>query len=429
MHKVVVGVGFGDETKGATVDWMCATQDIKAVIRYNGGPQAAHNVVLPDGRHHTFAQFGSGTFHGVPTYLSRHMLVNPFNLLREAEGLEKVGVQNPLQKLVVSTEALMVTPFHVMANRHRERSRGDRRHGSTGQGIGETRDYAMQFPFDAPRIYDMADPAVLEMKLHRLKMYYESELEGFTASPLPNTVDMTRMYMEAHLAIRTDMTDGRWMNRWLDEGDCVFEGAQGSLLDELFGFNPHTTWSNTTIGHAMDLLGEREYETYGLTRSYHTRHGAGPFPTENFGMTLDRAPEPHNQTEELQGSWRVGALDLSLLEYGVRIAGGIRGIDKLVVSHMDYIDQWAHVTRGYTAPGDARQPWLGVDEVIGTPYTQEQSHELGSDMAKVKPLTHDVCTRDDLLRTIEDVTGVPVAVTSYGPTWKDRGFADVRTVS
>ena len=114
-HKIVVGLGFGDECKGATVDWLCATTDVEAVVRFNGGPQAAHNVITPDGRHHTFAQFGSGSFHEIPTYLSKYMLVNPFNLLVEAEHLAELGVMDPMSLVYIDQDALLVTPYHRRA--------------------------------------------------------------------------------------------------------------------------------------------------------------------------------------------------------------------------------------------------------------------------------------------------------------------------
>ena len=84
---IVVGLGFGDEAKGATVDFLCAQDDVAGVVRFNGGAQAAHNVVA-DGRHHTFRQFGSGTLSGVPTFLSRYCLVEPIGLAGEAEDRE-----------------------------------------------------------------------------------------------------------------------------------------------------------------------------------------------------------------------------------------------------------------------------------------------------------------------------------------------------
>ncbi|NUP38314.1 MAG: adenylosuccinate synthetase, partial [Streptomyces sp.] len=142
-HTVVVDLGFGDAGKGATVDRLCRGGGVTAVVRFNGGAQAAHNVVTPDGRHHTFAQFGSGTLHGVPTHLSRFTVVDPLALAAEADHLRGLGVPDPYGLLTVDREAPLATPYHAAANRLREQARGAARHGSCGMGVGEAARYAL----------------------------------------------------------------------------------------------------------------------------------------------------------------------------------------------------------------------------------------------------------------------------------------------
>ena len=122
------------------------------MVRFNGGAQAAHNVITSDGRYHAFAQFGSGTFTpGVRTHLSRFVLVDPLALAAEAAHLASVGVGDALDRLTVDRDTLMTTPYHRLANQARERARGAARHGSCGMGIGETANYALEHPDDAPR--------------------------------------------------------------------------------------------------------------------------------------------------------------------------------------------------------------------------------------------------------------------------------------
>lgn len=415
-HKIVVGLGFGDESKGATVDWLCATNDIKAVVRYNGGPQAAHNVVTPDGRHHTFAQFGSGTFHGVPTFLSGHMLVNPFNLGLEADHLESLGIENPLDLVFIDHDALLVTPYHCAANKAREDIRGEGRHGSTGQGIGETMRYAIMHPDDAPRMIDLYRPEHLRRKLIRLYDQFNAEV------PLPLDLPTIETLVADYTAIRDDLqiVDSTVLEDFLDSGDCVFEGAQGVLLDQLYGFHPHVTFSTTTQANARSLLGGREAEVYGLTRSYHTRHGAGPLPTEND--RLDDFPEPHNGTGVYQGAWRVGGLDLSLLKYAIHVNGGI---DHLVVSHADRLDRGVDVFAGYQHHESKMQAWLHGSETLSPPYTIEQSRNLGEKMKYVIPSHCETVYDADRLTTyLHSVLGIVPSVYSYGPTWEDRVVAN-----
>src|SRR5688572_22373604 len=114
---ILVGLGYGDEGKGAWTDYLARTEPVHTVVRFNGGAQAGHNVVLADGRHHTFAQFGSGTFvRGVNTHLSRFMLVNTIRMLKEADELRGLGVGDALARTSVDRRALVTTPFQVAAN-------------------------------------------------------------------------------------------------------------------------------------------------------------------------------------------------------------------------------------------------------------------------------------------------------------------------
>ncbi|MDX8054732.1 adenylosuccinate synthetase [Lentzea sp. BCCO 10_0798] len=338
-HVVVVGLGFGDEGKGAVVDALCADGPVSTVVRFNGGAQAAHNVIA-DGRHHTFSQFGSGTLAGVPTWLSRYVLVEPIALATESRELEALGVANPLSLMSIDAEALLTTPFHVAANWARERARGGDRHGSCGKGIGETAWYGLLAgasegdvvegqrvlgePGPAPTVGDCLNPAVLRGRLDALARFYEPLIgDG------PDVDELVGLYAAFADAVR--ITTGDEAGRLADTGRLVFEGAQGVLLDETYGFHPHTTWSTTTPRNAKALLNGRRARVLGVTRTYQTRHGAGPLPTEDQAV-LERFPEAHNGTGEFQGAWRAGHLDANLLRYAVHCCGGIDG---LAVTHLD----------------------------------------------------------------------------------------------
>ncbi|MFI6031990.1 adenylosuccinate synthetase [Amycolatopsis magusensis] len=338
-HVVVAGLGFGDEGKGAVVDALCAGRPTTAVVRFNGGAQAAHNVVA-DGRHHTFSQFGAGTFAGVPTHLSHFVLVEPFALATEARQLEAAGVRNPLALLSVDGRALLTTPFHIHANRAREDARGQERHGSCGKGIGETVWYSLLRgadpgdvvegqevlgePGEAPTVADCARPAVLRRKLDALARFYAP-----LATPRHSVDELVALYRDFAAAVR--ITDGEETGRLADRGRVVFEGAQGVLLDQHHGFHPHTTWSTTTPHNARELLAGRPHTVLGVVRTYHTRHGAGPFPTEDPAV-LARYPEAHNGAGEYQGAWRAGHLDATLLDYAIAACDGV---DALAVTHLD----------------------------------------------------------------------------------------------
>ena len=139
-HVAVIGAGFGDEGKGQMVDYFAATGEYETVVRFNGGSQAGHTVVTPDGKTHIFSQIGAGAFTGLRTHISRHMMVNPIFFMREFLDLtDKLGVA---PKVSLDPEVEMILPIDVSLNRQSELTRdamaqaGNRggRHGSCGHG-------------------------------------------------------------------------------------------------------------------------------------------------------------------------------------------------------------------------------------------------------------------------------------------------------
>src|SRR5262245_15779990 len=127
---ITVGLGFGDEGKGAAVDFLCRQHGADLVVRYSGGAQAGHNVQLPDGRRHTFAQFGAGTLAGAKTWLGPRMIISPATMFPEAEHLRSLGIADPFRLLSVHPDCLVSTVYHVAVHRIRELVRGATRSGS-----------------------------------------------------------------------------------------------------------------------------------------------------------------------------------------------------------------------------------------------------------------------------------------------------------
>ena len=180
---VVVDLGFGDAGKGILTDFLVRRFGAGLVVRYNGGAQAGHNVVTPDVRHHTFSQFGSGTFvPNVRTYLSRHVIIDPLALLVEGNLLEAKGVPDVFSRLQISDQALVITPFQRAANRIRELARGANRHGSCGMGVGETFEDALEYPQLSIITKDIRHPSVLREKLKAIRALKLEQLALFCKS-------------------------------------------------------------------------------------------------------------------------------------------------------------------------------------------------------------------------------------------------------
>ncbi|KXO99058.1 Adenylosuccinate synthetase (plasmid) [Tsukamurella tyrosinosolvens] len=431
-HTIVVGLGFGDEAKGATVAHLAATTQPATVVRFNGGAQTAHNVV--DGaRHHTFRLFGSGTFAGTPTYLSRHVLVDPWMLAAEAEKLRPLGVNDPLSLVTVSPDALIATPIHRAANRTREELRGGNPHGSCGLGIGETRWYSLahaaglragrtlweitaDIDADEPplTVADCQDAATVRARLTALEAFYGPLLARgpHTLAPID---EMVETLVEFGGAVGT-ATDAEYLFRTAQRGHLLFEGAQGVLLDEWRGLHPHTTWSTTLPSAAQELLAEAGLppaEVVGVLRTYATRHGHGPLPTEDEQLR-DVLPEPHNGAGRYQGGWRVGHVDLPLVRYAAHVCRQHGGLDALSISHLDTVaaaDGAVMIARAY---GDTVHPYgLGL-------YRDLAHQERLTAVARTATPRLEPVEPSQVPHELARAAGAPALITATGPDTADR---------
>ena len=336
---IVVGLAFGDEGKGSWVDHLVRKHGIKYVVRFNGGSQAAHHVVTPEGATHCFAQFGSGTLvPGTATILSRFMLVDPEAWLKEAARLVKLGV-NFEGLVLVSENAPIISPFNRILNRIQEVSRGGSRHGSCGFGIGITQGDVETLGEQALYARDLLTDRLAE-KLAWLRERRFAESERYE-SPLTTvlraeliSVDLS-YYAELfqYFSQRVRIVSDDEIAHIIANNSTVFEGAQGVLLDQRYGTFPHCTRSNTTLQNAEALLQEAGFkgdvEKIGLLRGYGTRHGAGPLVTEDNSLPI---PACHNALNEWQGQFRIGWFDAVMARYALEVVGKV---DTLAITNLD----------------------------------------------------------------------------------------------
>jgi adenylosuccinate synthase len=360
---IVLDLGFGDSGKGLLTDFLVRHTGAGIVVRYNGGAQAGHNVVTDDGLHHTFAQFGAGSFvPGLRTLISRHVVVHPTALLVEAKALREKGVADVFGRIRISERARIITPFHQAAGRIRELARGASRHGTCGVGVGETVKDALEYPEDAILAGDLRNVRALGRKVRRIRDRKRGDVQILGAQALGNRclerelaifgrdalvddwIDEASSLARRGLVV-PDSTLGAWVAQ---ESAVVFEGAQGVLLDERRGFHPFTSWSSCTAANAIELLDEwapgTRAERIGVLRAHANRHGPGPLPTET--SVFYEAVFDHNRPNQWQGPVRYGWFDAVLARYALGVAGGV---DTLAVTHLDAIGPTAtwRACRGY----------------------------------------------------------------------------------
>lgn len=447
-YASVLGLGFGDCGKGHFIDALTRRWTAHTVVRFNGGAQAGHNVVTPaeansPSRHHTFSQFGAGTFvPGVRTLLVAPMIVHPTALLVEAEVLARVGVTDALARLTIDARCRITTPFHQAAGRLRELLRGDAAHGTCGVGVGETVRHALEHPGQEIRYADLAqlDAPNSRSLIDRLQAIRETLLAELSPQCPSNSIGSLSTEIQM-------LRDGSLAAKWLataralarhcppasfeeirrqltQPGGVLFEGAQGVLLDEWRGFHPHTTWSSISTT-AVDAVIARfgiaaPVEHFGVLRTYLTRHGTGPLPTHDESLD-ELLPEPHNSGDSWQGAFRRGHPDAVMLRYALEVVGQLSGV---FISHLDIFQcgvslKWCG--RHAIAPRLAQSPQFVERLPLGAREDLDHQHALTVLLQSARPQYDDalISSASDFLRQIADITSLPVPLVSRGPTWAD----------
>ena len=298
----VIGAGFGDEGKGMVVSSLCQQHPDALVVRFCGGQQAGHHVVMPDGVSHVFSNFGSGTLQGNPTYWSSYCTVDPIGIINELDILLSKGVH---PTLFLNEMCPVTTPYEKHFNQKHEKLTN---HGSCGVGVGQT--IQRQEDHHSIRVMDLLYPSVLKIKIKLLKQYY---LDAFVSDArdinIPQFLDYCLMLVkDGHIKIIQNRPHYNIL---------IFEGSQGLLLDQNYGFFPHVTRANTgTTNILKHLEGWVEpLNIYLVTRAYQTRHGNGPMINNSDYEIVN----PHEQ--QIKGGWqgefRTAVLDLDLLKYAI----------------------------------------------------------------------------------------------------------------
>lgn len=312
----VIGASYGDEGKGLLVDALVAPFGANAIVaRFNGGAQAGHTVMLPNGVRHVFHHWGAGALAGASTYLGPRFVVHPMFWARETQDLAMRGA---CLGLYVDPRSRITLPCDVMVNQAIEAKRNDGRHGSCGMGFGETceRNLHEGYGLTVGQAASMDDQQLMDHLDQVNRQYVPRRLaalgmdEDILGSWLHADAIKARFIEDLRCFLANATVSGPSILGQFEQ--VVFEGAQGLALDEELGHFPHVTRSMTGTPYLVELACEariKELDVWYATRAYTTRHGAGPLPHECGQQLVPRFRDDTNLPNPHQGSLRFAPLD------------------------------------------------------------------------------------------------------------------------
>jgi len=418
-NLVVVGAQWGDEGKGKIVDLLTDYADI--VVRYQGGSNAGHTVIVGNEKH-VFHLIPSGILHpGKKCVIGDGVVVDPEVLLNEIEILKAKGIFRP-EDLLISKNAHLVMPYHKKLDVVREKFRGDNKIGTTGRGIGPAyEDKVLRCGIKCGDLLNEDDfreklKANLLEKNHYIKTILHEE--GY------ETHQIYHNYMNLAASINVHIKDtSKFLNDAIaKKKKIMFEGAQGTLLDIDHGTYPYVTSSNTIAGGACTGAGvgpSRIDSVIGITKAYTTRVGEGPFPTEMKGAEGENLREQGGEYGATTGRpRRCGWFDAVAAKYASRI----NGFDGLIITKLDVLDSMKKIDIcvAYRYKGAI------IDDFPTETSILNACEPIYETMPGWMSKTGNVKTFDKLptlaqayVKRLEELSGVPVIIISVGANRED----------
>jgi adenylosuccinate synthase len=412
---VLIGAQWGDEGKGKATDIL--GEQVDWVVRYQGGNNAGHTVVLPDGKNFALHLIPSGILTpGVTNVIGNGVVVDPGVLLDELAGLEAKGVDTG--KLLISADAHLIMPYHVAIDKVTERFLGKSRIGTTGRGIGPA--YQDKVARVGVRVQDVLDEKLLREKVEAalelknqilVKVYNRRALDADEVADtvLAQAEGFTHRIADTRLAL----------NQALERDETVLlEGSQGTLLDVDHGTYPFVTSSSPTAGGAAAGSGigpTRIARVIGILKAYTTRVGSGPFPSElldESGEFLRKAGGEFGVTTGR--SRRTGWFDAVIARYAVRV----NGLTDLFLTKLDVLSGLSEVPIcvGYQIDGTRidEMPMTQSEFGVARPVYETMPGWF-EDLAGCRTFADLPRAAQDYVQRLEDLAGAPVSAIGVGP--------------
>ncbi|MCG6494881.1 adenylosuccinate synthase [Kitasatospora sp. A2-31] len=411
---VLVGAQWGDEGKGKATDLLGGSVDY--VVRYQGGNNAGHTVVIGDQKYALHLLPSGILSPNVTPVIGNGVVIDPGVLLSELNGLNERGIDT--SKLLISGNAHLITPYHRTLDKVTERFLGKRRIGTTGRGIGPT--YADKINRVGIRVQDLFDESILQQKIEAAlhdKNQLLVKLYNRRAIPAELVLEEYLGYAEKIKPFLADTT--LVLDEALKAGKVVLlEGGQGTLLDVDHGTYPFVTSSNPTAGGACTGAGigpTKIDRVIGILKAYTTRVGSGPFPTELLdedGEALRRIGGERGVTTGRDR--RCGWFDAVIARYATRV----NGLTDFFLTKLDVLTGWEQIPVCVAYEIDGRR----VEEL---PYNQSDFHHAkpvyetlpgwNEDISKAKTFAELPKNAQAYVKALEEMSGAPISAIGVGP--------------
>ena len=414
-NVVVIGTQWGDEGKGKIVDWL--TDEVAAVVRFQGGHNAGHTLVV-NGKKTVLRLIPSGILHPqVTCYIGNGVVLSPPALLQEIDELAVAGV-DVMSRLRISEACPLILPYHVAIDQARELALGLSKIGTTGRGVGPC--YEDKVARRAIRLHDLYFPERFKEKLVEVLDYHNFVLKHYLKAEtvsVESVFDSTLKMGERLKPMIADVSAD--LNRlMLDGKSLLFEGAQAALLDVDHGTYPYVTSSNCLAGQASAGAGvgpQALNYVLGITKAYATRVGSGPFPTELENDIGERLRKRGNEFGSVTGRpRRCGWFDAAALKR----AAQINGLSGLCITKLDVLDglETLRICTGYKIDGRVTDilPY-GADSIAHCEPIFEDHDGWSESTYGVKTWEGLPKAAQVYLKRIEQLVGTSIDLVSTGP--------------
>ena len=409
MNKAVIGLQWGDEGKGKIVDYL--SEDFDLVVRYQGGNNAGHTVIVDDTTY-KLNLIPSGVIRGKICFLGQGVVLDPNHFFNEFDQIKK-KINNP--EIYLSSNISLILDYHKQLDKINESILNtEKKIGTTSKGIGPA--YQDKVGRKSIKLYDLKSKKIIEEKMHSIKKFYDPILESFNESKI-NIEQTIQDLLSFYDVINELIVDNSQIKNEFKNKKILFEGAQGALLDLDHGSYPFVTSSNTVssnivIGSALQV----DYQTVGIFKAYATRVGNGPFPSELFDDIGDYIAEKGVEIGTVtKRKRRCGWLDLVSLKYSCEI----NRVNELCMTKADVLNNLSEikVCKSYNSK-KYEDVNFSESDILESLSLENSDFEVFSTWGEIEDLSNFETLPDNLkkyISYIENYLNIPIKIISLGP--------------